>query len=62
MATYGMARNWSGIYLTTCENRLDTLKYLDMYYFIDNIKSGCITCLKIQIEENEFESYTLMVP
>ena len=40
----------------------DTVKYLDIYYFIDNIVR-CITCLKnSNSEENELESYTLMAP
>ena len=54
MATYGMARNWSGIYLTNMENRLITLKYLDIYYFIDNIVRLYYMPKNSNSEENEF--------
>ena len=54
MATYGMARNWSGIYFNKYGESADTLKYLDIYYFISNIVRLYYMPKNSNSEENEF--------
>ena len=57
------SRNWSGIYLTNNGESADTLKYLDIYYFISNIVRLYYMPKNSNSEENEFgKDYTLMAP